>query len=122
MDVTDLIGQRINNIVWLSIMTLVFTCLSAIPVGITSGRHNDTLRDQLNTGYTYVGFATPLFIFALIALWIFGFNLCWFPTGGRVTPGLARGTLDFYISRLYHLILPALSMALISTVCTVQYL
>ena len=122
MDVTDLIGQRLNNTVWLSLMTLVFTYLIAIPLGITSGRYNDTLRDQVITGYTYVGFATPLFIFALIALWIFGFNLGWFPTGGSVTPGLARGTLDFYISRLYHLILPALSMALISTVSTVQYL
>lgn len=122
MEVTDLIGQRLNNTVWLSLMTLVFTYLIAIPLGITSGRYNDTLRDQVITGYTYVGFATPLFIFALIALWIFGFNLGWFPTGGSVTPGLARGTLDFYISRLYHLILPALSMALISTVSTVQYL
>lgn len=122
MDVTDLIGQRLNNTVWLSLMTLVFTYLIAIPLGITSGRYNDTLRDQVITGYTYVGFATPLFIFALIALWIFGFNLGWFPTGGSVTPGLARGTLDFYISRLYHLVLPSLSMALISTVSTVQYL
>ena len=122
MEVTDLIGQRLNNTVWLSLVTLIFTYLIAIPLGITSGRYNDTLRDQVITGYTYVGFATPLFIFALIALWIFGFNLGWFPTGGSVTPGLARGTLDFYISRLYHLILPALSMALISTVSTVQYL
>ena len=122
MEVTELIGQRLNNTVWLSLVTLIFTYLIAIPLGITSGRYNDTLRDQVITGYTYVGFATPLFIFALIALWIFGFNLGWFPTGGSVTPGLARGTLDFYISRLYHLILPALSMALISTVSTVQYL
>src|SRR5690625_995672 len=122
MEVTDLIGQRLNNTVWLSLVTLIFTYLIAIPLGITSGRYHDTLRDQVITGYTYVGFATPLFIFALIALWIFGFNLGWFPTGGSVTPGLARGTLDFYISRLYHLILPALSMALISTVSTVQYL
>lgn len=122
MEVTELIGQRLNNTVWLSLVTLIFTYLIAIPLGITSGRYHDTLRDQVITGYTYVGFATPLFIFALIALWIFGFNLGWFPTGGSVTPGLARGTLDFYISRLYHLILPALSMALISTVSTVQYL
>ncbi|BAM47926.1 oligopeptide ABC transporter permease [Amphibacillus xylanus] len=122
MDVTELIGQRLNNTVWLSLTTLVFTYLIAIPLGITSGRYNDTLRDQLITGYTYVGFATPLFIFALVALWIFGFNLGWFPTGSSVQAGLTPGTFEYVLSRAHHLMLPSLSMALITTVSTVQYL
>ena len=122
MDVTKLIGQRLNNTIWLSLVTLIFTYALAIPLGITSGRYNDTFRDQMITGYTYVGFATPLFIFALVVLWIFGFNLGWFPTGGSVTPGLDPGTLEHTLSRLHHLMLPALSMALITTVNTVQYL
>lgn len=122
MQVTDLIGQRLNNTVWLSLLTLIFTYIIAIPLGITSGRYNDTLRDQVITGYTYVGFATPLFIFGLVSLWIFGFRLGWFPTGSSVTPGLERGTFAYFLSRLHHLILPALSMALITTVNTVQYL
>ena len=122
MDVTELIGQRLNNTVWLSIMTLIFTYALAIPLGITSGRYNDTLRDQMITGYTYVGFATPLFIFALVMLWLLGFNLGWFPTGGSVQPGLTPGTMEHFISRVHHLILPSLSMALITTVNTVQYL
>src|SRR5699024_1831549 len=110
------------NTVWLSLLTLIFTYIIAIPLGITSGRYNDTLRDQVITGYTYVGFATPLFIFGLVSLWIFGFRLGWFPTGSSVTPGLERGTFAYFLSRLHHLILPALSMALITTVNTVQYL
>jgi len=122
MQVTDLIGQRLNNTVWLSLLTLIFTYIIAIPLGITSGRYNDTLRDQVITGYTYVGFATPLFIFGLVSLWIFGFRLGWFPTGSSVAPGLERGTFAYFLSRLHHLILPALSMALITTVNTVQYL
>ncbi|MBU5594414.1 ABC transporter permease [Amphibacillus sp. MSJ-3] len=122
IDVTDLIGQRLNNTIWLSLLTLIFTYIIAIPLGITSGRYNDTLRDQMITGYTYIGFATPLFIFALVLLWIFGFQLGWFPTGSSVAPGLTRGTFEYYVSRLHHLMLPALSMALITTVNTVQYL
>lgn len=122
MNVTDLIGQRLNNTIWLSIVTLILTYAIAIPLGITSGRYNDTLRDQMITGYTYIGFATPLFIFALVMLWIFGFMLGWFPTGQSVTPGLTPGTFEYVLSRLHHLMLPALSMALITTVSTVQYL
>lgn len=122
MPVTELIGQRIVNSFWLSVATLILTYLIAIPLGIVSGRYNDTWRDQLITGYTYVGFATPLFIFALVTLWLFGFQLGWFPTSGSVTPGLEPGTFDYFISKLYHLLLPALSMALITTYSTIQYL
>ncbi|MFS0673265.1 oligopeptide ABC transporter permease [Ornithinibacillus sp. 179-J 7C1 HS] len=122
MPVTELIGERIMNTFWLSVATLIFTYLIAIPLGIVSGRYNDTWRDQLITGYTYVGFATPLFIFALVMLWLFGFNLGWFPTSGSVTPGLQPGTFDYLVSKIYHLILPAFSMALITTYSTIQYL
>lgn len=122
MPVADLIGQRITNTIWLSLVTLVITYLIAIPLGIISGRYNDSWGDRLITGYTYLGFAAPLFIFALLMLWIFGFHIHLFPTEGSVTPGLVPGTLDYMVSKIYHLLLPALSMALITTVSTVQYL
>ena len=122
MDVSELISQRMENTIILSIVTLIFTYLIAIPLGITSGRYNDTLLDQAITGYTYVGFATPLFIFGLAMLFIFGYQLGWFPTSGSVAPGMTPGTIDYWISKLKHVMLPALSMALIQTVSTVQYL
>ncbi|MUK88747.1 ABC transporter permease subunit [Ornithinibacillus sp. L9] len=122
MPVTELVGERIVNTFWLSIATLFFTYLIAIPLGITSGRYNDTWLDQSITSYTYIGFATPLFIFALVMLWVFGFMLGWFPTSGSVSPGLQPGTFEYVMSKITHLILPAISMALITTVSTVQYL
>ncbi|MGO4180555.1 oligopeptide ABC transporter permease [Paenibacillus sp. TAF43_2] len=122
MPVSELIGERMMNTVWLSIVTLILTYLIAIPLGITSGRYNDTWADRFITGYTYIGFAAPLFIFALLMLWVFGFHFGWFPTGGSVAPGLVPGTFQHFMSKLYHLLLPAISMALIATVSTVQYL
>ncbi|MFD1848703.1 oligopeptide ABC transporter permease [Oceanobacillus bengalensis] len=122
MPVTELLEQRLMNSFWLSLMTLLFTYLMAIPLGIISGRYNDTLLDSSITGYTYLGFATPLFIFALVMLWVFGYQLGWFPTSGSVTPGLEPGSMEYVISKFNHLLLPALSMALIQTVSTVQYL
>lgn len=122
MPTTEIIGQRVVNSFWLSLATLIFTYIIAIPLGITSGRFNDTWKDQLITGYSYIGFATPLFIFALVMLWLFGFKLGWFPTSGSVEPGIAPGTFEYVMSRIYHLLLPALSMALITTYGTIQYL
>ncbi|SFF05849.1 peptide/nickel transport system permease protein [Paenibacillus algorifonticola] len=122
MPVSELIGQRIFNTIWLSVATLILTYLIAIPLGITSGRYNDTWADRLITGYTYLGFAAPLFIFGLVMLWLFGFHFDWFPTGGSVKPGVEPGTAAYVFSKIYHLLLPALSMALITTVTTVQLL
>lgn len=122
MPVTELMEERIYNTFWLSLVTLIFTYIIAIPLGIISGRYNDSILDQAITGYTYLGFATPLFIFALVMLWIFGYQLGWFPTGGSVSPGLQPGTFEYVLSKFQHLLLPGLSMALIATVSTVQYL
>lgn len=122
MDVTALISERVMNTILLSAVSLIFTYIIAIPLGIVSGRYNDSPLDSAITGYSYLGFATPIFIFALVMLWVFGFMLGWFPTSGSVAPGLSAGTMEYYMSKLYHSLLPGLSIALISVVSTIQYL
>ncbi|WP_188207639.1 oligopeptide ABC transporter permease [Alkalibacillus aidingensis] len=122
MPVTDLIWGRIINTFWLSLVSVIFIYAIGLPLGIISGRYNDRLIDQVITGYTYLGFATPLFIFALVTLWVFGFHFGWFPTGGSVAPGLEPGSMEYILSKLHHLLLPGLSIALIGVVGTVQYL
>lgn len=122
MPVTQLIGERLGNTFWLAVATLILTYLIAVPLGILSGRYNDTFADRLITGYNYFGFAVPLFIFALLMLWMFGYQLGWFPTSGSVAPGSVPGTTQYVASKIYHLLLPAVSMALIQTTVTVQML
>ncbi|PGD03091.1 peptide ABC transporter permease [Bacillus wiedmannii] len=122
MKVTELIGERLGNTISLALVILILTYLIAIPLGVISGRWNDTWADRLITIYNYLGFATPLFIFALVMLFLFGFKFAIFPTGGSVDPQVATGTFAYYLSKLNHMLLPALSGALIATVGTVQYL
>jgi peptide/nickel transport system permease protein len=120
--VTDLLEERIWNTVLLSVCILVLSYIIAIPLGIVSGRWTNSWADKLIVGYSYLSFATPLFIFALLMLFVFGFILGWFPTGGSVDIQVDKGTFDYYISKINHLILPSLSGALLSTVGTIQYL
>lgn len=120
--VTDLLAGRMWNTILLSVCILVLTYLIAVPLGVVSGRWTNSWADKLIVGYSYVSFATPLFIFALLMLFIFGFKLGWFPTGGSIDIQVEKGTLDYYINKMNHLILPSLSGALISTVGTIQYL
>src|SRR5690625_3237894 len=84
MKVTDLIQQRMTNTIWLALLTLIFTYLIAIPLGITSGRYNDTWGDRQITGYTYMSFVKPYIYFALFSLWLFVFLLGWFTPCGCV--------------------------------------
>ncbi|WP_409302751.1 oligopeptide ABC transporter permease [Peribacillus sp. SCS-155] len=120
--VSDVIGEKIWNTVFLALGILIVSYLIAIPLGIVSGRWNDSLADKAITGYNYLGFATPLFIFALIVLFIFGFKLDLFPVGGSVDPKVDNGTFAYVLSKINHLVLPVMSGALIQTVFTVQYL
>ncbi len=120
--VLDVIGDRMLNTVWLSLFSAVLIYLIGIPLGLVSGRWNDTPLDSLITGYTYLGFATPTFIFGLVLLLVFGYTLGWFPTGGSVGAGVTPGTFEYVVSKIQHLILPSFAIALIGLVGTVQYL
>lgn len=122
LPVTEIIGQRVYNTLLLSFVTLVFTYLIAVPLGVISGRYHDTWKDRLIMVYTYIGFAAPLFIFSMLMLWMFGFNLGWFPTSGSVAPGMVSGDSGYLLSRIHHVLLPAFSTAIISTVAIIQYL
>ena len=62
MPVEKLIGARAVNTLWLSLLTLTLTYLIAIPLGIYSGRYNNSRFDKGVIIYNFVSFAIPSFI------------------------------------------------------------
>jgi len=72
--------------------------------------------------YTFIALSMPTVVFAVVNILFFGFNLDWFPTQGSVDVTLATGSFAYIISRVHHLILPAVTLALISTVAIIYYL
>ncbi|PIC63556.1 peptide ABC transporter permease [Sporosarcina sp. P13] len=120
--VTQLLAGRIENTIWLSLATLIVTYLLAIPLGLIAGRWTGGFADQLIVTYNYVSFATPVFVFALLMLYVFGFVLDWFPSGGSVDIRMEEGSMEYMGDKLKHLVLPVLSGSLLLTYSTVQYL
>ena len=120
--VTSLIWDRAVNTFWLSLMTVVLTYVIAIPLGVTAGRHQDEWQDHGVQIFNYITFAVPPFVFYILGIWLFGFTLGWFPISGSVSADVNSGTLAYFWSRIYHLILPSILCALISTTTIVQYL
>ena len=121
-EVTKLIGERIGNTVWLSLLTMILTYLIALPLGMIAGRYQNTWADKAIVVYTFITYSIPVFVFALVLLWLFGYTLGWFPTRGSVDSDVVNGTLAYYLNKFYHLILPAFTMAILSTTGTIQYL
>lgn len=118
--VIDIVMQRLNNTIWLSLLTMILTYLIALPLGMIAGRYQNSIADKAIGVYNFLTFSTPVFIFAILMLWMFGFSLGWFPTRGSIDTGVTG--LAAILSRLRHMILPAMTMAIISTTVTIQYL
>lgn len=120
--VSTLIGEKAMNTLWLSLVTVIMLYAIAIPLGVLAGRYQDSILDKGIVLYSFISFAIPTFVLALLLLYLFGYQLKWFPTGGSVDVKVQAGTLAFYWSKLYHMLLPAFTGAVLGTVGIIQYL
>ncbi len=122
MQVSTLIGQRAQNTLWLSLLTLILTYLIAVPLGVYAGRYQNSKLDKAVIVYNFVSYAIPSFVLALLMILIFGYKLGWVPTTGSVEIGIQKGTAAYYGSRFHYMIMPAVTSAILSTTTTIQYL
>ncbi|CAM3190681.1 oligopeptide ABC transporter permease [Filibacter tadaridae] len=120
--VTHLLESRVANTLLLAAVTMIVTYIISIPLGIIAGRWTDTWADKIIVTYNYFAFATPLFVFALLMLFLFSFILGWFPSGGSVDIRIETGTWEYFVDKAKHLFLPVMSGALLATFGTIQYL
>ncbi|WP_111438788.1 oligopeptide ABC transporter permease [Psychrobacillus insolitus] len=120
--VADLIGERAMNTLWLSLLSVVLLYLIAIPLGVLAGRYQDTLVDKSIVLYSFVSYAIPTFVLGLIFLFLFGYQLGWFPTAGTVDIKYEESTKAYIWSKIYHMLLPAITYAVLGTTGVIQYL
>lgn len=105
--VTRLIGQRLEPSLSLAVLTLVFTLLVAIPLGVLAAWRRGRLLDRAVMGFSVLGFSVPVFVTGYLLIWIFAIKLGWFNVQGYRP--LAGGFWPF----LHRLILPALALSTI---------
>ena len=68
--VDKLIWQALGITVALSLFTLLFTWLLAIPIGVYSATHQYSLGDYIATFIGFVGLGVPSFMIALVLMWV----------------------------------------------------
>lgn len=72
--VSQLISSRLGITVLLSVLTLIFTYVIAIPIGIYSAKHQYSLYDYIFSIIGFVGLAIPSFFLALLLMYFFSNN------------------------------------------------
>lgn len=66
----DLIGERLVLTILLALFAFAITWIVAVPAGIYSATHQNSLFDYVFALLNYIGVATPNFMLALILMWL----------------------------------------------------
>ncbi len=85
LPVADVIGQRIGLTALLSVLTLMFIWVVAIPIGIYSAVRQYSLGDYVFTFIGFIGLAIPNFLLALVLLYV-SFKYFGQSVGGLFSP------------------------------------
>jgi peptide/nickel transport system permease protein len=101
--VMTLIAQRMPVTLMLIGMAAVIALLLAVPLAFVAALRRERTADTVIRGTFQVGLSMPVFYIGILLLTLFAANLKWFPVGGYG---------DTFGSKLYHLFLPALTLAL----------
>jgi len=104
LPVTQLIGQRLEPTLALTLGTLIVTVLVAVPVGVIAAWRAGTWIDRAVMGFSVLGFSLPVFVFAYLLIMAFSIQLEWLPVQGYTS--ITEGFWPF----LRHLILPSVAL------------
>ncbi|MEF2070307.1 ABC transporter permease [Consotaella aegiceratis] len=110
--VSDLIWGRLALTLTLSSLSLIFTWIIAIPVGVYSATRQYSLFDYIFTVFGFLGKGIPDFMLALVLMWV-AFVYMHIDVGGLVSPRFENAPWDLakIANLLSHLWIPVLVLA-----------
>lgn len=110
--VTDEIAARLPTSLFLGIYAYVLTMVLGVGLGIWAALRRRTSVDRGIVGGSIVGLSMPAFVGGVFLIYLFAIVVHLFPVAG-----LGTGFLD----EIWHLTLPAVSLALVGTAYLVKH-
>ena len=104
LPVADLIVQRIEPTLALTVTTMLFSVLIAVPLGILAAWRAGSLVDRAVMGFAVLGFSMPVFVFAYILIWLFAAKLKLLPVMGYTS------IFDDPVQFLRNIIMPTVAL------------
>ena len=84
-DVFEVISQRLPKSVWLMGMSIIFSIVVGLPLGIYAALHRNSFGDRFVMGAAVFGFSMPNFFLGIMFILIFSMRLHWLPSAGSDT-------------------------------------
>lgn len=110
--VIDKIAERIPITIAINVLSLMLIIIVAVPIGVLSAVHRDSLFDKVTAVIVFIGFAVPTFWLALLLMILFGVNLGWLPISGiRSLNYEYLAPWAAFLDMAKHLIMPVLLSA-----------
>lgn len=129
--VADEIRARFPATVELAGAAFVLSTVAGLCAGVLAGLRRNTVWDYGSMALALLAVSLPVFWLALLLAWTFGEWLGWLPldqrhslryagavpsrTGLMLVDSLVAGRWDVFVDALRHLVLPATTLALVST-------
>jgi peptide/nickel transport system permease protein len=76
------IMERLPITILLEFLSLIIIIAIAVPIGVLSAVHQDSIFDKITGVLVFIGFAVPTFWLALLLMIFFGIHLGWLPISG----------------------------------------
>ena len=102
--VTEALLERAQPTGLLTLYSLAFAILIAIPSGVLAAVRPNSIMDRLLMAVSISGAAIPSFFFGILLILFFAVRLGWLPSGGYVDLG------DGIVDHLKYMILPSLTL------------
>ena len=112
--VTALIADRIAPTIYLSLLTIVFSVLIAVPMGTIAAWRHGRVSDHIVMVMTVAGFSVPSFVVGYVLIKFFAADLRWLPVQGYRHPSQEFGEF------LRHITLPVLALMMLFIALTAR--
>ena len=109
-DVVNILPSRMLNTIYINIFSTLVALAITIPLGIACAVHKRGKMDNTVQVLSIVGYSIPVYIIALVFIWLFAVTLRWLPVVGMETPGNNFTGWRAFWDKIYYMTLPVLVM------------
>ncbi len=119
--VRELIGQRLALTIFISMLTLLFTWIVALAIGVYSAVYQYSIGDYIVTTIGFLGLATPNFMLALILMYI-AFQVFGISVGGLFSPDYTNApwTWGKFVDLMKHVWIPVVVIGTAGTASLIR--
>lgn len=111
-DVINILPSRMLNTIYINIFSTLVALAITIPLGIACAVHKRGKMDNTVQVLSIVGYSIPVYIIALVFIWLFAVTLRWLPVVGMETPGNNFTGWRAFWDKIYYMTLPVLVMTI----------